>query len=100
MSTNPELETERELRIAAEKNYNDLLAFLRGEEPATYCLHVRGHADEIRKLHADALRDALAKLPVDAVTRAALEAIRDDGPHTPTVQTLFGRYLAKALTAK
>lgn len=41
---------------------------------------------------------ALATLPVDKITRAALEAIRDDAPSAPSVQTLFGRNLAKALT--
>lgn len=72
------LETERELREHAEKNYRDLLAFLRGEPPATYCLHVRGHADEIAKLHGDALNVAaqnadaakMAEMKCDELRRA------------------------------
>lgn len=44
------------------------------------------------------LREALTKLPIDAITRAALEAIRDDGPGSPCAKTLFGRNLARALT--
>lgn len=39
-------------------------------------------------------------LPIDAITRAALEAIRDDGPSSGSVKTMFGQNLAKALTAK
>jgi hypothetical protein len=44
-----ELETEREISRAAEKNYRDLVAFLNGETPETYCLHVKECADRLRK---------------------------------------------------
>jgi hypothetical protein len=79
MTTTAELETERELRLGAEKNYRDLVALLSGETPETYCLHVKCAADKLREqietttIHqrdraeeaADKLASAILGEPID-----------------------------------
>ncbi len=47
------LDTERELRLAAEKDFRDLIVFLKGGQPESYNLHVKVAAEQF----AGELRD-------------------------------------------